>query len=305
MPHPRRFIGVEFAVTHSEPPTFFIIQKRERLSPDEGELGILFHFSWYSLFTRQSIVRPMAAYFIMNNRIYQSPDLYTVLSNRLVSYSVYHLAFSQEPHSIQLTSLSSLQTSLDILRTQKPPFMPRTGFVWPIMEPESAGTGPDQQTEKRKGTDEETSTTSASNSKKQQNHLLLFNAMRTTAAHASTTFTNNTRPVVDQPPATETAPPEPNPVERARSLSVAATPAPQPRRSSTPRVTGTLQSPELGKGQPGAPGVPPKKKKRRECSQGGFRSSACLTCAVLQVQLLLVARQPQTSFLPCYTVAAV
>lgn len=30
-------------------------------------------------------VRPLAAYFIMNNRIYQSPDLYTVLSNRLVS----------------------------------------------------------------------------------------------------------------------------------------------------------------------------------------------------------------------------
>ena len=37
----RRFTGVEFAVTHSEPPTFFIIQKRERLSPDEGELGNL------------------------------------------------------------------------------------------------------------------------------------------------------------------------------------------------------------------------------------------------------------------------
>jgi len=30
-------------------------------------------------------VRPLAAYFIMNNRIYQSPDLYTVVSNRLVS----------------------------------------------------------------------------------------------------------------------------------------------------------------------------------------------------------------------------
>ena len=34
--HCRRFTGIEFAVTHSEPPTFFIIQKRERLSPDEG-----------------------------------------------------------------------------------------------------------------------------------------------------------------------------------------------------------------------------------------------------------------------------
>jgi len=35
--HHRRFTGVEFAVSHSEPPTFFIIQKRERLSPDEGQ----------------------------------------------------------------------------------------------------------------------------------------------------------------------------------------------------------------------------------------------------------------------------
>ena len=39
--HLRRFTGVEFAVTHSEPPTFFIIQKRERLSPDEGKSGCL------------------------------------------------------------------------------------------------------------------------------------------------------------------------------------------------------------------------------------------------------------------------
>lgn len=31
-----------------------------------------------------SLVRPLAAYFIMNNRIYQSPDVYTVISNRLV-----------------------------------------------------------------------------------------------------------------------------------------------------------------------------------------------------------------------------
>lgn len=32
----RRFTGIEFAVVHAQPPTFFIIQKRNRLSPDEG-----------------------------------------------------------------------------------------------------------------------------------------------------------------------------------------------------------------------------------------------------------------------------
>lgn len=176
-----------------------------------------------------------------------------------------------------MTSLSSLQTSLDILRTHKPPFMPRTGFVWPIMEPEATGSGPDQQTEKRKDTDEGASTTTASNSRKQQNHLLLFNAMRTTAAHASTTFTNSTRPV-DQPPATETVPPETT-VERARSVSVVATPAPPTRRSSTPRVTGTIQPPEMGKVQSGAPGLPPKKRKKRGWFQHSF--AQCLTCTCI------------------------
>ena len=32
----RRFTGIEFAVVHSQPPSFFIIHKRERFSPDEG-----------------------------------------------------------------------------------------------------------------------------------------------------------------------------------------------------------------------------------------------------------------------------
>lgn len=32
----RRFTGIEFAVVHAQPPAFFIIHKRERLSPDEG-----------------------------------------------------------------------------------------------------------------------------------------------------------------------------------------------------------------------------------------------------------------------------
>lgn len=32
----RRFTGVEFALVHSQPPSLFIIQKRDRLSPDEG-----------------------------------------------------------------------------------------------------------------------------------------------------------------------------------------------------------------------------------------------------------------------------
>ena len=41
----------------------------------------------------------MAAYFIMNNRIYQSPDLYTVLSNRLVSPPTIRFTLWQEFNS--------------------------------------------------------------------------------------------------------------------------------------------------------------------------------------------------------------
>lgn len=41
----RRFVGIEFAVVRAEPPSFFIIHKRERLSPEQGALLIvrLFH----------------------------------------------------------------------------------------------------------------------------------------------------------------------------------------------------------------------------------------------------------------------
>jgi hypothetical protein len=44
-------------------------------------------FSMFSLLF-ELVARPLAVYFIMNSRIYQSPDLYTVVSNRLVGIFV-------------------------------------------------------------------------------------------------------------------------------------------------------------------------------------------------------------------------
>jgi MED6 mediator sub complex component len=41
-----------------------------------------------------STARPLQAYFIINNRIYQSPDMYTVLSNRLARTTVPNPMFS-------------------------------------------------------------------------------------------------------------------------------------------------------------------------------------------------------------------
>ncbi|KAJ7630597.1 MED6-domain-containing protein [Roridomyces roridus] len=188
---PRRFTGVEFAVVHAQPPSMFVIHKRERLSPDE--------------------VRPLAAYFIMNNRIYQSPDVYTVLSNRL------------------LTSLCSLQSSLDILRSRRPDYIPRTGFVWPIVDPATQQDDLKKKTTAEEGDNQSVTDVPESKPKvpqRQQNNLLLMNAMRATALHSKTAFSASVSE------ATNAAEPEP------------ATPATQgPRNSATPAPTPAAKTP--------------------------------------------------------------
>jgi mediator of RNA polymerase II transcription subunit 6 len=56
-------------------------------------------------------VRPLAAYFIMKNRIYQSPDLYTVLSNRLVSVMSIFLWFTHRtPYTAYVPLFSAIVT---------------------------------------------------------------------------------------------------------------------------------------------------------------------------------------------------
>ncbi|KAF8905429.1 MED6-domain-containing protein [Gymnopilus junonius] len=170
----RRFTGVEFAVVHAQPPTFFVIQKRERLSPDE--------------------VRPLAAYFIMNNRIYQSPDVYTVLSNRL------------------LTSVSALQNSLDILRKHRPDYTPRSGFVWPITDPSVIEAQNKRESEASVDAEADSAVPQEKRSgipKRQQNNMLLMHAMNTTAAHlkvslATSSATQNLENTAAETPVTTT-----------------------------------------------------------------------------------------------------
>ncbi|KAI0651570.1 MED6 mediator sub complex component-domain-containing protein [Trametes meyenii] len=221
----KRFTGIEFALVHAEPPSLFIIHKRERLSPDE--------------------VRPLAVYFILNNRIYQSPDVYTLISNRL------------------LTSLHSLQKSLDTLRTHRPAYTPRTGFVWPIAEPPATDAA---ASKKRAAAEDEPApaaevprdlpserslAASATDSKRQQNTMLLFNAMRTTAVHAHESFQLPAAPseeAVPETPATGTA---------GRS---SVTPAPVPR-GATPKGPSNAPTPQEPPAK-GPPGGGKKKKKR-------------------------------------------
>ncbi|KAJ7293222.1 MED6-domain-containing protein [Mycena rebaudengoi] len=212
----RRFTGVEFAVVHAQPPSMFIIHKRERLSPDQ--------------------VRPMSAYFIMNNRIYQSPDVYTVLSNRL------------------LTSLFSLQSSLDTLRSRRPDYIPRTGFVWPIVDTSLADDSKKKITGDESIGTESRAVSEAPEAKpkvpqRQQNSLLLMNAMRATALHSKTAFS-----VTSVETNTESVPESP----ATQAARKSATPAPAPAATRTPT---TAQVPQESPSR-ALPGAGKKKRKR-------------------------------------------
>lgn len=90
--------------------------------------------------------------------------------------------------------------------------------------------------------------------KRQQNNSLLWRAMRTTAVHATQTFTV---------PSSES---EQGAVESptAGSGTAVTTPAPVPPRAATPRVASNAPTP-AGEGPPvrGPPGAGKKKKKRK------------------------------------------
>ena len=167
---------------------------------------------------------------------------------------------------LQLTSLQSLQKSLDILRTHRPAYTPRTGFVWPIVEPSSGNSSaakkrtqdgepaPDtQETEEVAGT--RGLATASSDTKRQQNNMLLFNAMSTTAVHAHQSFQ---LPVLASE---ENVPETPAAATVGRS---SVTPAPGPGGVATraPSIAPTPQ--EAPKGPPGGG---KKKKKRKSDSE--------------------------------------
>ncbi|EKM83469.1 hypothetical protein AGABI1DRAFT_66107 [Agaricus bisporus var. burnettii JB137-S8] len=218
----KRFTGIEFALVHAQPPSFFIIHKRERLSPDDA--------------------KPLAAYFIVHNRIYQSPDVYSILSNRL------------------LATVQSLQASLNILRKYRPDYTPRTGFVWPIADPNL----PDDISKTRKQDSEATApeqdslapdtNKNSQNAKKEQNTALLFNAMRTTAAHSRLSYSPVTAEAADTGAATAT------PALTQQRSSV--TPAPGSQETLAKGSAATVnQIQEPPKGPPGGG-----KKKRKRTS---------------------------------------
>ncbi|KAG6896282.1 hypothetical protein C0992_009332 [Termitomyces sp. T32_za158] len=221
-------------------------------------------------------LKPMAAYFIINNRIYQSPDVYTVLSNRLVR--ALSLAIRGEAKTRkQLTALHSLQTSLDILRSHRPDYTPRTGFVWPITDPSLTA-----ENTKKRGQDDDTITVDESASaisslkqkvlssqgepKRQQNNMLLLNAMRATAAHSQMALASSTFA------ASVEAVPAETPAAHARS---SATPGPS-SQIATPKVA---QSVSIQQEPVKAPPGGGKKKRKRAWLLASVRGNGLIVCA--------------------------
>lgn len=83
----RRFVGIEFAVVHADTAAnFFIIHKRERTSPEHSAYyGSLIQLGRTQL---AILATPLAVYFIENSRVFQAPDVYTLVSMRLVNPSI-------------------------------------------------------------------------------------------------------------------------------------------------------------------------------------------------------------------------
>ncbi|EST06447.1 Mediator complex, subunit Med6 [Kalmanozyma brasiliensis GHG001] len=84
----RRFTGLEFVLVHAKGGCF-VVQKRWRTGPGE--------------------VTPLASYYVVNESIYQAPDLYSVLATRLQS------------------TVFGLKSSLTTQRRARPSFDPRRG----------------------------------------------------------------------------------------------------------------------------------------------------------------------------------
>ena len=209
-------------------------------------------------------VRPLAAYFIMNTRIYQSPDVYTLLSNRLVLASHYRLLVLD--HVFQLTSLNSLQSSLDTLRKYRPNYTPRTGFIWPIVDTSTSDTASKKPTGEEmlpsSGDGDPTASqldkqrpAASSASRKQQYHALMLNAMGTTALHSTLTFTSQRSMISDSDNNL------PESVAAGTSQRTSVTPAPV-ARGTTPRAPSIASTPQDSTGTKGPAGGGKKKKKR-------------------------------------------
>ncbi|CAG8663476.1 4552_t:CDS:2 [Funneliformis mosseae] len=84
-------VGIEFQVIFQKPPVLWVIRKQNR--------------------TDEVHTSPIATYYILNNNIYQAPDLYSVIGSRiLTSLHHLHIAFNTAHQEVE--------------------FHPATGYTW-------------------------------------------------------------------------------------------------------------------------------------------------------------------------------
>lgn len=96
----KRFTGLEFVLVHAQAPSCFVIQKRWRTSPTD--------------------TTTLSAYYVINDSIYQAPDMYSLLASRLQS------------------TVHGLKTSLQAQRAARPRFNPRRGHHGRFLVPDNA-----------------------------------------------------------------------------------------------------------------------------------------------------------------------
>lgn len=96
----KNMVGVEFELVKEQYPVLYIIQKQRRRSPTE--------------------VIPMAVYYVINGNIYQAPDLYSVLANRMLTI-VNHLnrAFREVYNFVEFHPSSGYRWKLNLPRTEE------------------------------------------------------------------------------------------------------------------------------------------------------------------------------------------
>ncbi|RIA89123.1 MED6 mediator sub complex component-domain-containing protein [Glomus cerebriforme] len=86
-----KMTGIEFYVAQADPPSFFLVQKRRRISEYDAI--------------------PLATYYIIRGIVYQAPDLYTIIGSRIYT-SLYHL------HNV----CNNIREHVN--------FHPATGYTW-------------------------------------------------------------------------------------------------------------------------------------------------------------------------------
>ncbi|GBB91726.1 hypothetical protein RclHR1_01910010 [Rhizophagus clarus] len=87
----KKMKGIEFQVVHEKAPVLWVIRKQNRLT------------EW--------TVSPIATYYILNNNIYQAPDLYSIIGTRILTSLYYlHIAFNTAQQEVE--------------------FHPATGYTW-------------------------------------------------------------------------------------------------------------------------------------------------------------------------------